>query len=203
VVSPGAASAASRTADLICAEGTGCAIDDRDRIACALDGDRKATALRHTGGSGTHECDRIEDTVHRPLAERGVAVEGCDDRTARHCPHHQPAAGGGIAEIQHIRRLPEATDADPLHPPNGFGSAHDGRAQRPHSLAGVEHILALQETGYAGLAHRQRAEDERAVRDRLVARHAQAAAKRPAAARGERDFRGIVHGRPRRLEGAS
>ena len=56
------------------------------------------------------------------------------------------------------------------------------------ALPVLMHVLAFEQAGNPGLAHRQRAEDQRAVRDRLVAGHAHAALERPAAAGGERSW---------------
>src|SRR5262249_41555894 len=70
-------------------------------------------------------------------------------------------------------------------------------AERAHRLAGVDHILAFEQPGNAGLPDRERAEDEGAVRDRLVAGHARAALEGARAAGGKRGFSGVVHVRAR------
>jgi hypothetical protein len=57
--------------------------------------------------------------------------------------------------------------------------ARDRRAHRPERRGRGHHVLAFEQAGDARLAHRQRAEHQRAVADRLVARHADAAGKRP------------------------
>ncbi len=91
----------------------------------------------------------------------------------------------------------EAADADAVHAPGAFAGALDRGAQRAHGLAGVEHVLAFEQAGDAGLADRQRAEDQGAVRDRLVAGHAHAALERARAAGGQRGWSGVVHVRAR------
>ena len=146
-------------------------------------------------GVRAHELDRIEDAPHRSLAQAGVAVEGRRDRAARDRPHDEPAAGGGIAEIEHLARLAKACDAHAVDIP-GAGAAAlgalddalDSGAERAHGVCGVEDVLAFKEAGDLRLSHRERAEDERAMGDRLVARHADLAAERPRAprAQGER-----------------
>src|SRR5262249_8198776 len=134
----------------------------------------------------------MENPLHRPPAQAGVAVEGRGDGTAADRPHDQAAAGAGIAEVEHAMRFAEAPDADAVNAPCAFAHALDLGAQRTHRLAGVEYVLAFEQPGYAGLPDRERAEDEGAVRDRLVAGHARAALEGARAAGGEGGFSGVV-----------
>ena len=87
----------------------------------------------------------------------------------------------------------KAADADTVNAPGALAGPLDGRAQRPHGLGGVDHVLAFQQPGDAGLADRERAEDQGAVRDRLVAGHAHAALEGARAAGGERGWDGVIH----------
>jgi hypothetical protein len=143
------------------------------------------------------QLEGIENALHRPRAQAGVTVEGRGDGTAGDRPHDQPAAGAGIAEVEHALRRAKAADADAVNAPRAFRHAFDRGAQRAHRLAGVEHVFAFEQPGYAGFPDRERAEDEGAVRDRFVAGHARAALEGARAARGERGFGGVVHGRAR------
>src|SRR5262249_57489350 len=111
-----------------------------------------------------------ENPLPRPAAQAGIAVEGGGDGTAGDRPHDQTAAGAGIAEVEHAGRFAKACDADAVNAPCAFGHALDLGAQRTHRLAGVEYVLAFEQAGYAGLADRERAEHDAAVRDRLLAR---------------------------------
>src|SRR5262245_41464291 len=138
--------------------------------------------------------DGIENPPHRPLAQAGIAVEGRGDGAARDRAHDQAAAGAGIAEVEHAVRLPEAADADPVNAPSAFAGPLDASAQRPHRLGGVDHVLALEQPGDPRLADRERADDQGAVRNRLVAGHAYAALEGARAVRGERGWGGMVHG---------
>ena len=95
----------------------------------------------------------------------------------------------------------EAADADAVDAPGALAGPLDRGTQRPHGLAGIDHVLALEQPGDAGLADRECAENEGAVRDRLVAGHLHAAPERPGAARNERRRGGVVHGRPSGLWG--
>ena len=91
------------------------------------------------------------------------------------------------------RRLGEAADADAPHAPGLLAGALHRGAQRPHGVGGADGVLALQHSGNARFPDRQRAQNQRAKRNRLVARHAHAAGQRPGAAGGQRRGLGGVH----------
>ena len=108
----------------------------------------------------------------------------------------QPATAP-ITRRQPVPELPKSSGpAGAAKPPTPTPSirqspvadALDTRAERAHGLGGVEHILAFEQPGDPGLADRERAEDQRAVRDRLVARHARAPRERAAAPGGQRGW---------------
>ncbi len=50
-------------------------VDDRDRVARALQPQRQASAIGGIERAGAHALERIEHAAHRPRAQRGVAVE--------------------------------------------------------------------------------------------------------------------------------
>src|SRR5262249_38642008 len=152
---------------------------DRDRVARPGQSERQEPAVGGADGARTDQLDRVEDASHRPLAQRGVAVEGGGDRAARDRPYHQPAAGGGIAEIQHAIGSAEAADADPVDAPGALAGSLDRGTQGPHRLAGADHVVALEQPGNFGLADGERTDDQRPVRDRLVTGYAHAASERP------------------------
>ena len=148
------------------------AVEDRQRIARAVERQRQAAAVPARAHPRAHQFQGIEHPPHRPAAQRRVAVEDRRNRAARHRPHHQPAAGAGIAEIERRLRLCESGDPDTVHRPGEIaGSLHPG-AQRPHRLGGVEHVLAFEQPRYPGFADRQRAQNQGTVRNRLVAGNA-------------------------------
>jgi hypothetical protein len=78
--------------------------------------------------------------------------------------------------------------------PFAFAGAFDRGSQRAHGFARIDNVLALKETADAGLANRERAENQRPMRDRFVAGDAQPAAQRARAARGQRGGRCFSHG---------
>ena len=172
-------------------------IDDRDRVARALQRQRQPPAVADADRARAHPLQRIEHAPHRARAQRGIAIECRLDRTARHGPDDEPAPGAGIAEIERLCGLREARNADPLHRPGALPGAFDSRPQGTHRLAGVDDVLAFEQALDAGLTHRHGGQDERAVRDRLVARHAHASLQAGRAAGGERRH-GLIHGMPLR-----
>ena len=99
--------------------------------------------------------------------------------------HQQARAGAGIAEVEHLRRLAQAADAAAARAPDAVGAALRLAAQLAHGGGGAQHILAFEQAVDLGLAHRQRAQHQRAVRDRLVARHARGSGEGGRGARGK------------------
>ena len=183
VVAPRALRPARRTADLICAEATGVrySIGPGSRAPLSTIGQRPPSASDRTCAPISRE--RIEDAPHRPLAERGVAVEGRGDSVAADDAHHQPRAGAGVAEIEGFARRQDRAEPGPRirHWPGP--SALDDRAERPASLAGPQHVVAFEQPLDPGFATGEEAKQEGAMRDRLVARRPDPALER-ARARG-------------------
>ena len=92
-----------------------------------------------------------------------------------HRAHEQPQPVPELPKST-TRRAPPSPRAEPVHPPRSLPSALDGGAELPHGAAGIEHVLAFERPG-SGLADGQRPQDQRAVRDGLVARDARTAAE--------------------------
>jgi len=91
----------------------------------------------------------------------------------------QADAGAGVAAVDRLRRLgqpprPLAGDLQPL------GALVDRDAHGLHGAHGVETILPAAVAGDDGLAVGQRAQDDRAMGDGLVARHGDRAPQGPA-----------------------
>src|SRR5262249_35068411 len=87
----------------------------------------------------------------------------------------------------------EARDANAVDAPGALAGALDLRAQRPHRLAGIDDVLALQKPGDAGFTDRKGAQDQRAMGNRLVAWDPGRALERAGTAGGERLY-GLGHG---------
>ena len=83
--------------------------------------------------------ERLENAPHRPLAQRGVAVEGGGDAVPAHHAHHQPRAGAGVAEVEHVgrsrrgRRCPTPGCASRRRP--GAPPPRQARGRRPRCAA--------------------------------------------------------------------
>ena len=173
------------------------AIFDRRGIARALEHDRAAPACRLGQNLGAHEPEWIEDAPHRPLAQRGVAVEGCGHAMAADDAHHQPAAGAGVAEIERLARRRQGAEARPANSPLARPEPLDDRAERLARLARPQHVVALEQPLDFRFAAGEKAEQKRAMRDRLVPRRPDPPFQRPRALGGERRCRGKM----RRMSG--
>src|ERR1700716_1921899 len=175
VVTPGAVSPASSTADLIWAEATGVRyrIGNGSRAPCSVSG-RGAPSPGSPGFAcfGALQFEGIQDPPHRTGAERGVAIKNRRNRAAGHRPHHQPASGAGIAEIERGGRLGEARDTDAADRPGKRAGTLDLGAQRLHRFGGIKDVFALKQARNPGFADRKRTQDEGPVGNRLVAGNA-------------------------------
>ena len=137
-------------------------------------------------GARAEQRQRIGHAAHRAFAQRGIAGEGCGHRRGGHAAHDQPYPGAGIAAVDHVNGFGKATDPHAMHRPCAFTVARHLGPEGAHRLGGVQHILAFQQAGDARFAHGHRAEDQRAVADRLVPRHFGPAGQRAGFAGGHR-----------------
>ena len=101
---------------------------DRQRLARSLQHQRQAAALGLLQNLGALQRQGIENALHRPLAQRGVAVEARDDRMAGDDAHHQPRAGAGVAEIEGLGGLQQR--AEPGAPDAPAARRHGARSSR-------------------------------------------------------------------------
>jgi hypothetical protein len=164
-------------------------IDNGDGVARALQGQRQAAALGRRQRARAHALERIEHAPHRALAQGGVAIESRRHRAGSHRPHHETAAGAGIAEIEVGPRLRESSDTDTHDAPHALALAGHGRLERAHGLGGIEHVLAFEQSGHPGSADCQRTENQRPMRNRLVAGNAHMPLQARGAAGGQRGRR--------------
>ena len=148
-------------------------IFDPERIAGARQGERHSPAFLGLKFCA-HLRERIDDTLHRALHERGIPREGCCDRVPRHESHQQPRGRAAIAHINHASGLHQAAEARAPDMPCAILIAFYLRAQLPHRLRGGENILAFQEALHAALSDRQRRQHQRAVGHGFITRNADA-----------------------------
>jgi len=104
----------------------------------------------------------------------------------------EPRRGSGVAEIDDIIGLCKTAEPDPVDQPAAVFGADDPGAHRAQRGRGCQHVLAFEEPRYLGAADGERAEHQRAVRNRFVARHPDRAGQRRRRAR--RDQRGRRRG---------
>ena len=100
--------------------------------------------------------------------------------------HHQPRAGAGVAEIERVARRENRADAEAADAPAPLADPLDAGAERAAGFAGAQHVVAFEQALDRGFAAAQQAEDEGAMRDRLVAGRAGAPSERAAALGAER-----------------
>ena len=159
---------------------------DRDQIGACRGCVSGSVSPAPSSTSQPHLPQRLEHPAHRSPRQRGIAGQAHGHVVAGDHAHHQAHAGAGIAEIEVACRLLQAAHAAAQHLPDAVRLG-DRAAQRLQGPGGAQDILALEQAGDARAAGRQRPEHEGAVRDRLVARHADAARQglRPVGASGD------------------
>jgi len=90
--------------------------------------------------------------------------------------HHQTRRRAAVAHVEHLIGFHEA--ADSAHPPDAVATLDDVGAKGAHGGCGVKHVLAGQQTVDGGFTDRDGAEHQRAMGNRLVARHADGTGQR-------------------------
>ena len=85
--------------------------------------------------------------------------------------HHQAGRRAAVAHVEHLIGFDEAADADSAHPPDAVVALDDAGAECAHGGGGVKHVLAGQQAMDGGFTDRDGAEHQRAMGNRLVARH--------------------------------
>ncbi len=138
---------------------------------------RGSVCCRLRGGEA-HAAERLQHAAHGALGERGIAGEARLHVVAGHHAKHQPRAGPGIAEIEAAQWAVQAADALASDLDDAIFPAHLGAKRRDGTGRGQD-VVGLEQAGDAGPPRGQGAEDQRPVRDRLVARHPRAAGQGP------------------------
>ena len=134
------------------------ASDDRHR--------RVAVGGRHVRAGGAQEGG---DALHRPTAQRLVPVERDAQRQAGHGAGNEPHGRAGVAAVQvRVSRRPAGDHVAAI-------VLGDADAQRAEAFHRGEHVAAGGADADRCRTTGQRADDQCAVRDRLVGRHRQPA----------------------------
>ena len=130
----------------------------------------RASAPNSASGSVTRPIGR--------LAQARVAGEGRGDVGRRHRAHDQPHAGAGVAAVDHVLGLLEAADADAVARATRPARAARPSRRRPASPGRCRARPAPSSSPVIRVSPTASApEDQRPVRDRLVARHLRRAAR--------------------------
>ena len=145
--------------------------------------DRQPVLAGQPAEARAHPAERRRHPLHRPLAQARVAVEGRRQAVSRRGPHQQANAGARITAVDHVPRRREA--APPRHAPAAGAQTLDAGAEGLHGAGGGQDVVALQQPLDLGHALRHAAQDQRAVRDRLVARRTHPTAQGLGSSRGE------------------
>ena len=152
-------------------------IDDRQRRRCSGHGQRQTHAV--AGDEARAETRQgLGHAPHRAAAQAVVAGEEGDEGMRRRCADQQPRPGAGVAEIEHAFGFAPAAGAHAVDAPCAVRAPLDARAEIAQGLRGAQHVLALEQVRDAGAADGERSQDERAVRNRFVARYAAASLER-------------------------
>jgi hypothetical protein len=100
-----------------------------------------------------------------------LAVEGLGGEQA----HEQAHRRSGVTHVEARRRRAQATQADAVHAQRSWTRALDPHPERLYGTQRGEAVLAVEEALDFGQSVSERAEHQRAVRDRLVAGHVELA----------------------------
>ena len=84
--------------------------------------------------------------------------------------HHQARARAGIAEIKGFTRLEQRAQSCPKNTPASLAQPFDLCAKLSAGAAGIQHVLAFEQSFNPRFADRQKAKQEGAMRNALVAR---------------------------------
>ena len=156
---------------------------DRHQVACAADRQRQRLLVLHHLES--HLLQRIQHPAHRPAGKRGIADQLHGDGMAGDDTHDKARASARVAEVKRTRRLAQSPNSTAQHFPARAGLARRG-AHRRNRRGRIDHILGFEQASDRRPAGCQRAKQQRAVGDRLVAGNPAIAAERTCRQRGKR-----------------
>ena len=132
-----------------------------------LDDERRTTLLSLRCKFRPHLGERIDDTSHRALRERGVANESGTKRLCCQNTRNQAHGRAGVAAIDILGGARES----PAAPFDGKGAMFrmiDFSPETSHGFDGGEAILALKKSGDRALPLRQGGEHRTSMRDAFV-----------------------------------
>src|SRR6516164_9535715 len=110
--------------------------------------------------------------------------------------HKQARPRAGIAEIDDVLRLRKSADADAVDAPDAVAFARNIGAEHAHGRSCAQHVVAFEQALDARSTDGERAQDECAMRQGLVAGYAQSPAQCSGCSRWKRRHaRSMLKGR--------
>ncbi len=128
-----------------------------------------------------HQPERHGNPVHRPLRDRRVPLQDAQAVQGRNEPGQQADTGAGVADVNESLRFMQARGAA-LHV-EVSPTALRACAERHHGLERVADVLAVRQPPDPRTSLSPSGNQQRPVRDRLVAWRAEPAPERPSAGR--------------------
>ena len=125
----------------------------------------------HTGDVRTHLAQRLDDASHRTLLDGRVTGERYLEGLTGQNTRDQTGGCTAVASVQALGGLLETVQTDTVYSDRAVVTDLDRHTHLAEAVDGGQTILAHQEAGDVGHAVGQRAQHDRAVRDRLVTRH--------------------------------
>ena len=144
------------------------------QVACALDDHGRVTVGRLDARA--HAAERLGDPAHRPQGQRLVARELEASLLPGDDPGQQAEQCAGVAGGDRPRL--QAAQSDTVDDELVVGDVVDLDAERAHGVDRRLGVGRAAEAEHARLPLADRAEQDAAVRDRLVARHDRVADQR-------------------------
>ena len=146
--------------------------------APAPDRQRRQLAVLTAQHRRAHQAQRLGHAAHRPAAQRLAAGQHAGERLARQDARDEPDRRAGAGAVQHISRLAQAAQADAVDGQRALVVLIDLHAQRPHAAERRLAHVGVHPAVNRGVALGQRAQQQRPVADRFVARHRNRTAQR-------------------------
>ena len=148
----------------------GKAVNDGEKVRGAADDERERGAIRLGLGLQAHGGKGREHPAHGPPPQGGIARQFDLHIVAGDDAEHQAARSAGIAEVERKGRGAHAADTLPPHSDPAVRPLHPG-TERGEGVGRRRDVLGLEQPGDPGRARGERAQDQRAMGNRLVARH--------------------------------
>ena len=121
---------------------------------------------------GAHQRQRIDHPPHRPARQAGIPHQRAAKALSGQQAAQQPHRRARIAAVQHAGRRLQAVQPHAMHHHPALRGSVDAHAHRPEDDCRGQCIGPFQKAIDDRLSAGQRPQHDRAVRDRLVARHA-------------------------------